>query len=476
MATTLPEIIGQAGATLETFDGNFSTPQPGWAHPLPNQFAWADNYVSAFGLLHSGAANVILTQNFPASLPDISAVVQEFYNFHDYAHFFYEDTIEPGLFNTGGQTNATYAGFVCSFEGGGYAGRPATNTYFYQDPNGLELSLVQINLAFATNLLNARFKIYQLIGISWGVSQGENEVFGPVAQALGQVNGQIVSAGQNLENMVLNLFTSAGSGSLVQSSGAHPLGGPVPNGLGSGNTPAYAWLPLNVPSNALSMSFDFMLQGNGNNDSFQVALNGTNVMSLETSLIQTNVTLNSGMIDVSQYAGRQVTLFMGIFGGTSTNAALTASGFQFYVALPPSLQIQLAGTNVVLTWPFSAAGYVLQSANKLAPPTVWTTVTNVPGVVNFQYTVTNQISGGSRFYRLAEISTVAPALQAQISGSSFVLSWPASTQNFSLQTTTNLTDANSWTTVTNVPALLNQQNVVTNGVSGRMRFYRLKMQ
>jgi hypothetical protein len=207
-----------------------------------------------------------------------------------------------------------------------------------------------------------------------------------------------------------------------------------------------------------------------------VALNGTNVMSLETSLIQTNVTLNSGMIDVSQYAGRQVTLFMGIFGGTSTNAALTASGFQFYVALPPSLQIQLAGTNVVLTWPFSAAGYVLQSANKLAPPTVWTTVTNVPGVVNFQYTVTNQISGGSRFYRLAEISTVAPALQAQISGSSFVLSWPASTQNFSLQTTTNLTDANSWTTVTNVPALLNQQNVVTNGVSGRMRFYRLKMQ
>lgn len=475
MATTMPEIVQQGVATLQTFDGNFSTPQPGWAHPLPNQFAWADNYVSALGLLHSGAANVMLTQNFPVSLPDVSMVFQEFYNFHDYAHFFYEDTIEPG-FNTGGQTNATYAGFVCSFEGGGFAARPGTNTYFYQNPNGLELSLVQTNLAFATNLLNARFKIYQLIGISSGLSQRANEVFGPVAQALGQVNGQIVSAGQNLENMVLNLFTSAASGLLIQNPGAHPLGGPVPKGGGSGNTPAYAWVPLNVPSNALSMSFDFMLQGNGNNDSFQVALNGTNVMSLETSLIQTNVLLNSGMIDVSLYAGRQVTLFMGIFGGTSTNAALTASDFQFYVALPPSLQIQLAGTNVVLTWPLSATGYVLQSANKLAPPIAWTTVTNVPVVVNFQYTVTNQMSGGSRFYRLAEISTAAPALQAQITGSSFVLSWPASAQNFSLQTTTNLTDANSWTTVMNVPALLNQKNVITNEISGRMRFYRLKMQ
>jgi hypothetical protein len=167
---------------------------------------------------------------------------------------------------------------------------------------------------------------------------------------------------------------------------------------------------------------------------------------------------------------------MGIFGGTSTNAALTASDFQFYVALPPSLQIQLAGTNVVLTWPLSATGYVLQSANKLAPPIAWTTVTNVPVVVNFQYTVTNQMSGGSRFYRLAEISTAAPALQAQITGSSFVLSWPASAQNVTLQTTTNLTDANSWTTVMNVPALLNQKNVITNEISGRMRFYRLKMQ
>jgi hypothetical protein len=224
------------------------------------------------------------------------------------------------------------------------------------------------------------------------------------------------------------------------------------------------------------MAFNFMLQGNGKQDSFQVALNSNNLMTVETVLIQTNVTMSSGMLDVSQYAGEQAELFFGIVGGTSTNAIVTISDIAFYVTLPPSLHIQLAGTNVVVSWPFWAAGFVLETTDKLRATNSWTAVTNVPEVVNFQYTVTNQMSGGSRFYRLAQISMIAPALQAQISGSSFVLSWPASAQNFSLQTTINLTDANSWTTVTNAPAVLNQRNVVTNGISGRMRFYRLKMQ
>jgi hypothetical protein len=180
------------------------------------------------------------------------------------------------------------------------------------------------------------------------------------------------------------------------------------------------------------------------------------------------------LLNVSQYAGQQVELFLGIVGGTSTNAALTVSNFQFYVTLPPSLQIQLAGTNVVLTWPLSGAGYVLQSANKLTPPISWTTVTNVPLIVNFQYTVTNQIASGSRFYRLATIA--APTLQAQVSGKNFILAWPTNATGYVLQTTTNLAAANSWTAVTNTPATVNQQSVVTNQISGAARFYRLKQQ
>jgi hypothetical protein len=240
------------------------------------------------------------------------------------------------------------------------------------------------------------------------------------------------------------------------------------------NSPAYVWITLSVPSNAVSMSFDFMLEGDGNQDSFQAALNNQNIFTLETVLIQTNVGMNSGMIGVSQYAGQQVELFLGIVGGTSTNVTATVGNIMFYSAAPPTLQIQLAGTNVVLSWPLWAANYSLETNDKLRMINSWAVVTNMPSIVNSQCTVTNQISSGSVFYRLAIITP--PVLQVQIFGSSFVLSWPASGQNSSLQTTTNLTEANSWTTVTNVPAVLNQQNVVTNGISGRMRFYRLKMQ
>ena len=222
------------------------------------------------------------------------------------------------------------------------------------------------------------------------------------------------------------------------------------------------------------MAFNFELQGNGNQDSFQVAMNSNNLMAVETVLIPTNVTMNSGMIDVSQYAGQQAELFFGIVGGTSTNASVTVSDIAFYVTLPPLLQIQMARTNVVLTWPLSATGYVLQSANQLTPPVSWTTVTNVPNVVNLQYAVTNQISSGSVFYRLAIIT--APALQAQVSGSDFILSWPALATGYGLETSTNLADANSWMPVANVPAVINGQDVVTNGISDRMRFYRLKAQ
>jgi hypothetical protein len=220
--------------------------------------------------------------------------------------------------------------------------------------------------------------------------------------AVGQVNGQIVSAGQNLENMVLNFFTSVSGGSLIQTSGAHPLGGPVPLGGSAGNTPAYAWIPLSIPSNAVSMSFDFMLQGNGNQDSFQAALQGTNILSLEASLIQTNVTLNSGLINVSQYAGTNVALFLGIVGGTSTNAQLTVSDIQFYSAALPALQAQVLSNKLIASWPLSAAGFTLQTSTNLTATNSWTTVTNVPAIVNLQNAVTNPVSGGMRFYRLKQ--------------------------------------------------------------------------
>jgi hypothetical protein len=110
--------------------------------------------------------------------------------------------------------------------------------------------------------------------------------------------------------------------------------------------------------------------------------------------------MNSGLIDVSRYAGTNVELFLGIVGGTSTNAQLTVSDIQFYSAALPLLQAQAGGGNFALSWPLSAANFSVQTTTNLTDPNSWVTLTNVPAIVNLQNAVTNPVSGGAQFYRL----------------------------------------------------------------------------
>lgn len=60
-----------------------------------------------------------------------------------------------------------------------------------------------------------------------------------------------------------------------------------------------------------------------------------------------------------------------------------------------------------------------------------------------------------------------------MSGNNAILMWPKSAEDFSLQTTTNLADPNSWITLTNIPVIGNLLNTITNPLSGKTRFYRL---
>jgi len=58
-------------------------------------------------------------------------------------------------------------------------------------------------------------------------------------------------------------------------------------------------------------------------------------------------------------------------------------------------------------------------------------------------------------------------------GSQAVVSWQGSLTDFRLQSTTNVTATNSWSDVSNSPALVQGRNTVTDEISGKRRFYRL---
>ena len=68
---------------------------------------------------------------------------------------------------------------------------------------------------------------------------------------------------------------------------------------------------------------------------------------------------------------------------------------------PLTLNIQSAGTNVLLSWPGALANnYALLSTTNLTP-SAWSAVsTNASGIVNGQFVVTNPITGSQQFYRL----------------------------------------------------------------------------
>jgi hypothetical protein len=63
------------------------------------------------------------------------------------------------------------------------------------------------------------------------------------------------------------------------------------------------------------------------------------------------------------------------------------------------LKANLVGNNLVISWPTNATGFVLQSTASLAPPN-WTNVTNSVVVAGPDNTVTQSLSGFSRYFRL----------------------------------------------------------------------------
>jgi len=67
-----------------------------------------------------------------------------------------------------------------------------------------------------------------------------------------------------------------------------------------------------------------------------------------------------------------------------------------------NLNIQQAGSNVVLSWATNATGFNLESTSSLGAGAVWQTNSTVPVVISGQYVVTNAIAGTQRYYRLKQ--------------------------------------------------------------------------
>jgi len=383
----------------------------GWIKPLPDNFAHSDNYVSLVGELQEKpeTVNVILTEDQPNNFYlSADALWNALKIYHAVpCQWFGQTILNP---------SGSVMGDVWSFERNSNFTSPAGGTYFEQQGSGLSVSQI---LPAATDIWqqfeSMAFRrdvvmFFTLKGVNASVQAVGDVVAHEIDNVLNDSTPAYITTPATIgissyapptpdfwsPQLILQTHPLILPGPL-NSPKPHPLDGPDPT---PSNSPAYAWLPMTIPTNATTLSFDFQIQGNGASDSLAAAVNGTNVFSLPLNLLQTNVVMNSGTIDVSAYAGTNVELFLGIIGGTSTNASVTVSGVRVYSTMLPSLQAQASGGNSILSWPLSAQNFSLQTTTNLADPNSWTTLTNIPAIVNLQNTVTNSIYGGAQFYRL----------------------------------------------------------------------------
>ncbi|MDQ6632357.1 MAG: hypothetical protein M3Y82_11495 [Verrucomicrobiota bacterium] len=86
--------------------------------------------------------------------------------------------------------------------------------------------------------------------------------------------------------------------------------------------------------------------------------------------------------------------------GTTAEGGAYQNGTVFRIVMPgPKLNFVRSGNQLVLSWPTNAVGFTLQSITNLTS-TNWISSTNLPIILGGQYTVTNNLSSSSRFYRL----------------------------------------------------------------------------
>ena len=169
-----------------------------------------------------------------------------------------------------------------------------------------------------------------------------------------------------------------------------------------------------VIGNTLSTNFPtdnvfglFRKSNAGSQDIFVVALNTNGTAALYSGYLGGIANDYGYAIAVDSEAnayisGMTLSTNLSVTSG-AFDSALSGSSDAFVAKIRlknPLLNVQESGGNFLLTWPATAADYVLQSTPDLAPPLVWTSVSQTPVLTNGEFEVSLTITNTSTLFRL----------------------------------------------------------------------------
>jgi len=86
-----------------------------------------------------------------------------------------------------------------------------------------------------------------------------------------------------------------------------------------------------------------------------------------------------------------------------TGVIAISAGYLHNLAIvgpPPALSISRTTTNVLVTWPATAAGYRLEATTSLSPTVIWNPVTTMANLFGNRYELPLPLTDGAQFFRL----------------------------------------------------------------------------
>jgi hypothetical protein len=147
------------------------------------------------------------------------------------------------------------------------------------------------------------------------------------------------------------------------------------------------------------MSFSFRFDGLADGDYLTMGVSNENLFTMEARYIKDKEWTRSGIIDIARYAGKTTDLFFALNSGGAPGGQMSVTDIEF-ITVKPSLTIEMGTNQAVLSWSTIASGYQVQETTQLGAGTVWSNVTNPVVKGEYFYSVTNELSGTDKFYRL----------------------------------------------------------------------------
>ena len=258
-----------------------------WTNPIPQEAGRIDNYISAFGEYHQGATNVFLSQNLPAS---VFAGVSDMEKYHSYPIDWYTKTISDAQSLENLSANL---GHAWSIHRDPLKPFPVTDFIQTRDEDDDEYALDAASKSQVESEITRRNRIYILESVPLTTSLVFNAV---------QVVGGVAIEGV----------------------------GDAWRFVFDENSPAYAWIPIDLPAAANHLSVDFSFHNLSDGDSFMLAADGHVLFYMDSLSVLDNTMVSTGLLDISAWQYGSMELFIGLMSDDLTGGRIVVENIQFH--------------------------------------------------------------------------------------------------------------------------------------------------